>query len=67
MINNYLTEVQAANGLTEFRATLDESTTTPDLIDRNMMKGVIALKPTAAAEIILLDFSVNSSGAVFDE
>jgi len=67
MINNYLTEVQAANGLTEFRATLDESTTTPDLIDRNTMKGVIALKPTAAAEIILLDFSVNSSGAVFDE
>ena len=66
-INSYLGQVQAAQGLQEFRAVLDETTTTPDLIDRNIVKGKIFLKPTTAAEVILLDFAVTSSGAVFSE
>jgi hypothetical protein len=67
LINDYLQGVQQAQGLEEFRAILDETTTTPDLIDRNTMKGKIILKPTSAAEIILLDFAVTKNGAVFDE
>jgi len=67
MINQYLQTVQEANGIEEFRAILDESTTTPDLIDRNTMKGRIILKPTSAAEIILLDFAVTNNGAVFQD
>ena len=66
-INEYLNTVKNANGLQEFRATLDETTTTPDLIDRNTVKGKIYLKPTSAAELILLDFSVTRTGAVFAE
>jgi len=66
-INSYLGTVQSAQGLQEFRAVLDETTTTPDLIDRNIVKGKIFLKPTTAAEIIILDFSVTRSGAVFSE
>jgi len=62
-INNYLSTVQSMRGLSEFRAVLDETTTTPDLIDRNVMKGKIYLKPTAVAEIIMLDFSVTPQGA----
>jgi len=66
-VNSYLGTVQAAQGLQEFRAVLDGTTTTPDLIDRNIVKGKIFLKPTTAAEIIILDFSVTRTGAVFSE
>lgn len=66
-VNNYLTVVQNRQGLTEFRAVLDETTTTPDLIDRNTMKGKIFLKPTSAAEVILFDFTVTPQGASFSE
>ena len=67
IINSYLQSVQQQQGLIEFRAVLDETTTTPDLIDRNIMKGKIFLKPTTAAEIVLLDFAVTRQGAVFTE
>jgi phage tail sheath protein FI len=66
-VNAYLGTVQAANGLTQFRAILDESTTTPDLVDRNIIKGKILLQPTQAAEIIIFDFTVDGTGAIFDE
>jgi len=66
-INSYLDSVQRANGLNEFRAILDDTTTTPDLIDRNIIKGKIFLKPTTAAEFIILDFNVSPNGAVFED
>jgi hypothetical protein len=66
-VNDYLGTVQSAQGLTEFRAVLDETTTTPDLIDRNTMKGKIYLKPTTVAEIIIFDFNVTPQGATFSE
>ena len=66
-VNNYLANVQSAQGLTEFRAVLDETTTTPDLIDRNTMKGKIYLKPTTVAEVIIFDFNVTPQGATFSE
>ena len=66
-VNDYLASVQAANGVNEFRAVLDETTTTPDLIDRNIIKGKIFLKPTTAAEIVIFDFTVTPNGAAFNE
>jgi len=66
-VNDYLNTVQAANGINEFRAVLDDTTTTPDLIDRNMIKGKIFLKPTTAAEIVIFDFTVTPNGAAFNE
>ena len=66
-VNDYLASVQAANGVNEFRAVLDETTTTPDLIDRNIIKGKIFLKPTTAAEIVIFDFTVTPNGAAFSE
>ena len=66
-VNDYLASVQAANGINEFRAILDETTTTPDLIDRNIIKGKIFLKPTTAAEIVIFDFTVTPNGAAFSE
>jgi hypothetical protein len=54
-------------GLEEFRVILDETTTTPELVDRNILYAKILLKPTRAIEFIALDFTITSSGASFDD
>ena len=52
-------------GLDDWRLILDNRTTTPDLIDRNIIYGRVFLKPTRAAEFFYLDFNISSSGAAF--
>ena len=64
MVNNYLGSVQAANGINEFRASIQEGA---DLVDRNVIKGKIFLKPTTVAEIIIFDFTLTPQGASFSE
>ena len=46
---------------------LDESTTTPDLIDQNILYAKIMVKPARAIEFIAIDFVIASSGASFDD
>jgi len=64
MVNNYLGSVQSANGINEFRASISEGA---DLVDRNVIKGKIFLKPTTVAEIIIFDFTLTPQGASFSE
>ena len=64
MVNGYLGSVQAANGVNEFRASIEEGA---DLVDRNTIKGKIFLKPTSVAEIIIFDFTLTPQGASFSE
>ena len=40
---------------------------TPDTIDRNQLIGQIFLQPTRTAEFIILDFTIQPTGAVFPE
>jgi phage tail sheath protein FI len=63
----FLEGVQSGLGLTDFRVLLDDSTTTPDLVDRNIMYAKIFLKPARAIEFIALDFIITRSGASFDD
>ena len=63
----FLEGVQAGLGLTAFKVVLDDSTTTPDLIDRNILYAKIFLKPARAIEFIALDFIVTRTGASFDD
>ncbi len=63
----FLEEVQSGLGLTDFRVILDETTTTPDLIDRNILYAKIFLKPARSIEFIALDFVITKSGASFDD
>ena len=63
-VNNYLGSVQAANGVNEFRATIEEGA---DLVDRNTIKGKVFLKPTSVAEIVIFDFTLTPQGASFGE
>ena len=60
-----LNDIKAGFGLTDFKVVLDETTTTPDLIDRNIMYAKIFLKPALAIEFIALDFIITDSGASF--
>jgi len=66
-VNPFLSSVQSRLGLTEFKVVLDETTTTPDLVDQNIMYAKIFLKPARAIEFIAIDFVVTRSGASFED
>ena len=63
----FLESVQSGLGLTDFRVVLDSTTTTPDLIDRNILYAKIYLKPARSIEFIALDFIITKTGASFDD
>ena len=66
-VNPFLRGVKARLGLTDFKVILDETTTTPELIDRNIMYAKILLKPARAIEFIAIDFVITNSGASFED
>ena len=65
--NPFLADVKARFGLTDFRVILDSTTTTDDLVDRNILYAKIFLKPARAIEFIALDFIITRTGASFDD
>ena len=60
-----LDSVQTNLGITEYKLVLDETTTTADLIDRNIMYAKILVKPARAIEFIVVDFVITRSGVEF--
>jgi phage tail sheath protein FI len=62
-----LADVKARFGLTDWKLVLDETTTTPDLIDRNILYAKIFLKPARAIEFIAIDFNITRTGASFTD
>ena len=67
LIEPFLANVKVQFGITDYRLILDESTTTPDLIDQNIMYAKIMIKPARAIEFIAIDFVIASTGASFDD
>ena len=65
--NPYLERVQAQSGLSAFKIVMDESNNTPDIVDRNILYGQIFVQPTRTAEFIVLDFTIQATGASFPE
>jgi hypothetical protein len=63
----FLASVQSRLGLSEWKVILDDTTTTPDLIDQNIMYAKIFLKPARAIEFIAVDFVITRTGASFDD
>jgi hypothetical protein len=63
----FLSSVRARFGLDDFKLVLDNTTTTPELIDRNIVYAKIFLKPTKAIEYIAIDFNITNSGASFED
>ena len=66
IVNPYLEAIQQRQGLYAFRVVMDDSNNTPDVIDRNIMKGAIFLQPTKTAEFIQIDFNILPTGATFN-
>ena len=67
IVNPFLEQVQANSGLSAFRVVMDETNNTPDQIDRNILFGQIFVQPTRTAEFIVLDFTIQPTGATFPE
>ena len=65
IVNPYLESIQQRQGLYAFRVVMDETNNTPDVIDRNILKGAIFLQPTKTAEFIQIDFNILPTGASF--
>ena len=66
-VEPFLSSIRARLGLDDFRVLLDETTTTDELKDRNILYAKIFLKPTKAIEYIALDFNITNSGASFED
>jgi hypothetical protein len=62
-----LTSVQNRLGISEYRFILDETTTTPDLVDQNIVYAKVFVKPAKAIEYIAIDFVLTDSGAAFGD
>ena len=67
IVNPYLEQVKAQQGLYAFRAVMDSTNNTPDVIDMNILYGQLFLQPTRTAEFIVLDFNIQPTGASFPE
>ena len=65
IVNPYMEQVRANQGLYAFRVVMDQTNNTPDLIDQNILYGQIFLQPTRTAEFIILDFNIQPTGAGF--
>ena len=66
-VNPFLSSVQTRLGLSDYKVVLDNTTTTPDLVDRNVMYAKIFLKPARSIEFIAVDFVITNTGASFDD
>jgi len=67
LVEPFLANVKSNFGISDYKLILDESTTTPDLIDQNIMYAKIMVKPARSIEYIAIDFVVASTGASFDD
>lgn len=67
LVEPFLSNVKTRFGITDYRLILDETTTTPDLIDQNIMYAKIMIKPARAIEFVAIDFVILNTGASFDD
>jgi phage tail sheath protein FI len=67
MIEPFLRDVKSRRGIYDFLVVCDSSNKTPERIDRNELWCDIYIKPTRAAEFIVLNFIATKTGASFTE
>ena len=67
MIDPFLRDVRARRGIFDFLIVCDTTNNTPERVDRNELWCDIYVKPTRAAEFIVLNFIATKTGASFTE
>ena len=66
-VNNYMRDIQARRGMTDFLVVADTSNNTPDVIDRNEFVADIYIKPSRSINFITLTFVATRTGVDFSE
>jgi len=64
-VNPYLESVVQRQGLYAYRVVMDDTNNTPDVIDRNQLIGQIFIQPAKTVEFVVLDFTIEPTGATF--
>jgi len=64
-VNPYLESVVQRQGLFAYRVVMDDSNNTADVVDRNQLIGQIFIQPAKTAEFVVLDFTIEPTGATF--
>ena len=67
IVNPFMEQVQSQSGISAFRVVMDATNNTADVVDRNILYGQIFVQPTRTAEFVVLDFTVQPTGATFPE
>jgi len=67
MIDPFLRDVKSRRGVYDYMVVCDTTNNTPERIDRNELWCDIFIKPTRAAEFIVLNFVATKTGASFTE
>ena len=66
-VNNYMRDIQARRGMTDFLVVADTSNNTADVIDRNEFVADIYIKPSRSINFITLTFVATRTGVSFNE
>jgi len=64
-VNPYLESVVQRQGLFAYRVVMDDTNNTPDTIDRNQLIGQVFIQPAKTVEFVVLDFTIEPTGATF--
>jgi len=67
IVEPYLRDIQAKNGVYDFLVICDQTNNTPDVIDNNEFRADIFLKPTRSINYITLTFVATRTGVSFEE
>jgi hypothetical protein len=66
-VEPFLRDIQGRRGIIDFRVISDATINTPDVIDRNIFRGNIFIKPSRTINFIELTFVATRTGVEFDE
>jgi len=65
IVNPYLESVVQRQGLYAYRVVMDDTNNSADIVDRNQIVGQIFIQPAKTAEFVVLDFTIEPTGATF--
>lgn len=67
LVEPFLRDIQGRRGIIDFRVVSDSTVNTPDIVDRNIFRGNIFIKPARSINVIELTFVATRTGVEFDE
>lgn len=67
LVEPFLRDIKGRRGITDFRVVADSRVNTPDVIDRNMFRANIFIKPARSINFIELTFIATRTGISFEE